>query len=89
MEHEFRRYGLNAYRNLTGVLQIAAAAGLLIGFQEPAIGMIASGGLALQMLLAVGVRIKIKDTLFQTMPALTYCLINGYLFYIFWQKISS
>jgi len=31
------------------------------------------------MLVAVGIRIRIKDSLFQTTPALFYLLLNAYL----------
>jgi hypothetical protein len=42
-------------------------------------GRAAAAGLALMMLVAVGVRIKIKDTLLQTVPALIYLALNAYL----------
>jgi hypothetical protein len=42
-------------------------------------GRAAAAGLALMMLVAVGVRIKIKDTLPQTIPALFYLALNAYL----------
>ncbi len=88
MEREFERYGFGAYRKLIGITQILAAGGLFWGFFQPLFGLIAAGGLALQMLFAVGVRIKIKDTVLQTVPALAYCLLNSYLFFRFWEKCS-
>ena len=42
-------------------------------------GRAAAAGLALMMLGAVGVRIKIKDTFLQTIPALFYLVLNAYL----------
>lgn len=42
-------------------------------------GRAAAAGLALMMLVAVGVRIKIKDTFLQTIPALVYFVLNAYL----------
>ena len=41
-------------------------------------GQAAAGGLALMMLVAVIVRIQIKDTLLQTIPALFYLTLNIY-----------
>lgn len=79
LKTEFDRYRLASQRALVGVLQVAAAIGLVVGLQEPWIGRAAAGGLALMMLVAVGVRIRIKDTLLQTAPALLYLALNAYL----------
>jgi len=64
---------------LIGGLQLCAAIGLLAGLSQPWMGRAASGGLAVMMLVAVGVRIKIKDSLLQTIPALLYLALNAYL----------
>ena len=56
MVREFERYRLARFRTLTGVLQLVAAVGLLIGLQFPMIGALAAAGLAVQMLLGFGVR---------------------------------
>jgi hypothetical protein len=79
MQREFHRYGLGAQRPLIGALQLAAALGLLAGLSEPWMGRAAAAGLALMMLAGVGVRIRIKDSLVQTVPALFYMALNAYL----------
>lgn len=79
MQQEYARYELTRFRNLVGGLQLLGAAGLLVGLQQPWAGQIGSGGLALLMLLGVGVRIKIKDSLLQTLPAFAYMMLNAYL----------
>jgi len=79
LKNEFERYCLAAQRRLVGALQLGAAFGLVAGLDEPWIGLAASGGLALMMLVAVGVRIKIKDPLPRTMPAVVYLALNAYL----------
>jgi len=79
MKREFERYRLGSRRTLVGVLQLCAAIGLLAGLSQPWMGRAASAGLAVMMIVAVGVRIKIKDTLLQTIPALLYLAINAYL----------
>jgi uncharacterized membrane protein YphA (DoxX/SURF4 family) len=79
MKREFARYGLPGQRVLVGILQLAAALGLLAGFMEPWIGRAAAGGLALMMLVGVLVRIRIKDTLLQTSPAFFYLVLDAYL----------
>jgi hypothetical protein len=79
LRREFIRYRLGSQRGLVGALQLAAAIGLVAGLSAPWLGRAAAGGLALMMLVAVGVRIKIKDTLLQTTPALLYLALNTYL----------
>ncbi len=76
---EFDRYGLGPQRTLVGALQLGAAFGLLAGMDLPWIGRVASGGLALMMVVAVGVRVRIEDTLPRTLPALFYLALNAYL----------
>ena len=46
---------------------------------QPWMGQLAAGGLALMMLIAIIVRIKIKDSLLQTIPAVFYLAFNTYL----------
>ncbi|MFM1770115.1 MAG: hypothetical protein RJA22_2644 [Verrucomicrobiota bacterium] len=79
LKREFARYGFGSQRALIGALQLCAALGLLAGLSQPWMGRAAAGGLALMMLVAVGVRIKIKDTLLQAGPALFYLGLNTYL----------
>jgi uncharacterized membrane protein YphA (DoxX/SURF4 family) len=79
---EFNRYRLGAQRVVVGMLQVVAGLGLLAGMSQPWMGRAAAGGLALMMLVAVVVRIRIKDSLPQTVPALFYLVLNAYL--CFW-----
>ena len=79
LEREFVRYRMEWLRRMVGTLQIAAAFGLLGGLSQPWLGQAAAVGLTLMMLVAVGVRIKIRDTLWQTVPALFYLALNAYL----------
>jgi len=79
LRKEFVRFGLSSLRRLIGFLQICGALGLLAGFRYPLLGQAAAGSLALMMLLAILVRIKIRDGFLKTTPAILYCLLNGYL----------
>ncbi|KRP37411.1 MAG: hypothetical protein ABS34_02860 [Opitutaceae bacterium BACL24 MAG-120322-bin51] len=75
---EFQRYGLAPFRLLTGYLQILGATGLLLGLlASPAIGLIASIGLSVQMLLGFCVRIRIRDNIGQCLPSFIYMWINA------------
>ena len=79
LEKEFVRFGLASLRQLIGLLQICGSLGLLAGFRYPLLGQAAAASLALMMLLAILVRIKIRDGFLKTTPAILYCLANGYL----------
>lgn len=79
LQAEFSRYGLSSYRVLAALLQLAGGAGQLIGFIHPRLGGLASAGLALMMLIAVGVRLKIGDSLMQMTPAILFLVVELYL----------
>jgi uncharacterized membrane protein YkgB len=79
MKQEFVRYRLASQRMTVGALQWFAGIGLLAGMSQPWMGQAAAGGLALMMLVAIIVRIQIKDTILQTIPALLYLALNTYL----------
>ncbi|WAC02345.1 DoxX family protein [Lacinutrix neustonica] len=88
MISEFKRFGLTKkQRQLTGMLQIIGATGLVLGLFHSWIGLFASGGLAVLMVLGFGVRLKIKDSFLQAIPSFVFILINGYLFYVFLRLI--
>ena len=79
---EFDRYQLSDYRVVVGILQISGGFGLLIGFYFGSwLITLASLGLFLLMLGGIIVRLRIKDSLLQSIPAITYALLSFYLFY--------
>ena len=82
MVAEFERYGMPDARVITGVLQILASAGLLLGLIVPKLGVLAAVSLALQMLVALFVRIRIEDTLIQSLPATFYLALNAAIAYL-------
>jgi uncharacterized membrane protein YkgB len=79
LQGEFRRYHLGAQCRLVGMLQCLAALGLIAGFWLPWLGQAAAAGLAVMMLVALGVRIRIRDRFVQMLPALGYLALNAYL----------
>lgn len=81
MKKEFKRFHLEKLGLLTIVLEIIGALGLLIGLQCNLILIIASGGLAILMLLALIIRIKSKDSLLISLPAIFYMMLNACIFY--------
>jgi hypothetical protein len=82
MQNEFKRFKLEKFTILTGVLELLGGIGLLVGLKFGFILLISSGGLALLMLLGFGVRLKIKDSFLLTMPSLFFMLLNLYVFLI-------
>ena len=79
MEREFVRYRFASQRAIIGGFQLCAAIGLLVGLSQPWMGRAASAGLTVMMLVAIGVRVRIKDTFWQMTPAIFYLLLNAYL----------
>lgn len=88
MEEEFVRFGFSRQRTLTGYLQLMGAMGLLVGYwTSPVIAFAAATGLCLMMLFGFGVRLKIRDTVLASSPALLYALLNGYLAFFYFGQI--
>jgi uncharacterized membrane protein YphA (DoxX/SURF4 family) len=79
MVREFEKFGLLRFRKLTGVLEVVGAAGLLIGYLVPPLVIVASGGLALLMVLGVAVRFRAGPPLTDAIPALVMLVINVYV----------
>lgn len=80
MKAEFERFGLAKFGTLTAILEIAGGLGLLLGFFVPFLLLISSAGLALLMLFGFITRLYIKDSLWVSLPALAFMLINSYIF---------
>jgi hypothetical protein len=80
MKNEFKRFGYEKAGALTAILELLGAAGLLAGLQFHFILLMAAAGLALLMLLGVAIRIKVKDKLWKTLPALFFMLLNACVF---------
>ena len=80
MQNEFKRFGLEKFQKLTGILELFGGLGLLIGLRFNLILLISSGGLALLMMLGFGVRLKMKDGLWLSFPSLFFMLLNLYIF---------
>ncbi len=82
MKIEFKRFGLEKVGTLTAILEILGAGGLLVGLKFYPILLISSGGLAILMFLGVAVRIKVKDSLRISLPALFFMILNACIFFM-------
>jgi len=90
MTEEFIRFGLDKQKRLlTGYLQLLGSLGLVFGyFILPDLVFIASAGLTLLMLFGFLVRIKIRDSLLQSLPSLVFALINLYICFEYYHRLS-
>jgi hypothetical protein len=66
---------------VTGTLQVGAAVGLVAGYIYPLCALLASVGLSLMMIVAIGVRLKIKDPLGGFLQAFVCFLLNAFIAY--------
>lgn len=82
MKSEFKRFGLEKAGAFTAILEILGAIGLLLGLKIHLILLVSAAGLAVLMLLGVAVRIKVGDTLWVTLPALFFMILNAYIFFM-------
>jgi hypothetical protein len=79
MKNEFKRFELEKIGLLTIVLEFIGAIGLLIGLKYNLILILSSLGLTLLMMSGLIVRIKFKDSLFISIPAIFFMLLNLYI----------
>tara|TARA_R110002033_G_scaffold3244_1_gene19115 strand:- start:161 stop:424 length:264 start_codon:yes stop_codon:yes gene_type:complete len=81
MKAEFIRYRLTGFRKVIGGLQILGALGLAFGyFYNTMLQATAAAGLTILMILGFVVRLKIKDSLFQSTPSFFYAVLNAIIF---------
>ena len=82
MQEEFIRFKLQGYIRIVGTLEILGGFGLIVGLQFNFILIISSMGLTLLMLLGVITRIRVKDSLLVSFPAIFFMIINFYILYL-------
>lgn len=81
MKNEFKRFGLEKLGTFIAILELLGAMGLLVGLKFVPILLISAGGLAVLMFFGIIVRIKVKDSLWVSLPAIFFMLINAYIFF--------
>ena len=79
---DFHRFGLDSLRILTGILEILGGTGLLVGLRwRPALWL-SSAGLGLLMLIAFGVRLRMRDSVALSTPSFLLMLLNLYILFL-------
>lgn len=79
MRREFERYGLAHLRVLTGVLEVLAGIGQLVGLWMPLALRVSSAGLALLMLCALVARFRVRDAVPLWLPALALLVLDVWI----------
>lgn len=82
MKREFERFGLERWRLLTGALEVLGAVGLLAGLAWPPLAGVSAAGLALLMGAGVGTRLRVLDSVAQTLPAMALLAINVFVAWV-------
>lgn len=82
MQNEFKRFNLRKFAKLTGILELLGGIGMLAGIWVVFILLISSGGLTLLMLLGFGVRLKLKDGFWASLPSFFFMILNLYVFFL-------
>lgn len=82
MKSEFKRFGLEKIGTLTAILEILGGLGLLVGLKVHPVLLIASAGLCLLMFCGVIVRINCKDSIWVSLPAFFFMVLNAWIFYL-------
>lgn len=80
IKREFVRFGLPNLGGIVALFQILGALGLMTSFWFPATLPLASGGLSLMMFIALLIRIRVRDSLWVSLPALFFFALNLYIF---------
>lgn len=83
MKRDFERFGMSRLRVLTGTLEVLGAVGLIVGYWwwAPLAGASAAG-LAVMMAVGIATRLRVLDSLAQTLPALVLMVMNGFVAWI-------
>ena len=82
MKDEFARWGFQKYRILLSCMQLLSGFFLLLSFFYPFLVIYCSSIFLIMMLGAIFVRIRIKDSFIDTLPALFYFFLNAIIIYI-------
>lgn len=80
MKKEFKRFNLEKIGLLTIILEFFGASGLLLGLLFNSLLVISSLGLSLLMLCGLIIRIKLKDSIWISLPAGFFMILNLFIF---------
>jgi hypothetical protein len=80
MKNEFKRFNLEKIGLFTVIFEFLGATGLLMGLHFNLFLTLSSLGLGLLMLFGLIVRIKVKDSIWISLPAVFFMILNLIIF---------
>lgn len=81
MKSEFQRWNLKKDRKAIASCQLIGGVALLFGLEWNIMLVLSSFFLGVMMLVAIVVRIKVKDNISDILPALAYLVLSGIILY--------
>ena len=81
MKLEFQRWNLERERKAIASCQLVGGVGLLFGLAWHTMLILSSSFLAVMMMVAIGVRIHIKDNISEILPAFAYLVLSAIIFF--------
>ena len=89
MISEFSRWGVGNLRILVASFQMFGGIGLLLGMYNIWLLCLVSFFLTLMMIIAIIIRIRVRDSFLLTVPALMYALLSFIIFYSSFVEINT
>lgn len=80
MKNEFKRFNLERIGLITIILEFLGATGLLVGLVYNPILILSSLGFSILMICGLIVRLRMKDNIWITFPAVLFMILNIYIF---------
>ena len=81
MKSEFQRWNLKKDRKAIASCQLIGGVALLFGLEWNIMLVLSSCFLGVMMLVAIVVRIKVKDNISDILPAFAYLVLSGIILY--------
>ncbi len=81
MKSEFQRWNLKKERKTIASCQLIGGVALIFGLEWNIILVMSSSFLGVMMLVAIGVRINVKDNISDILPAFAYLVLSGIILY--------
>ena len=81
MKSEFERWNLKKERKAIASCQLIGGATLLFGLESNIMLLLSSSFLGVMMLVAIGVRIKVRDNISDILPAFAYLVLSAIILY--------
>ena len=81
MKSEFERWNLKKERKAIARWQLMGGAALLFGLESNIMLLLSSSFLGVMMLVAIGVRIKVRDNISDILPAFAYLVLSAIILY--------